>query len=98
MRSTRLRSTRLRSARLRSALLRSGGMSGFSSRHAFQADAPCLSNATCSSFAMEAAALGGGNQRRRGGSTQYEPELDQLPGQMPTFGMARGARSDVGVQ
>ena len=25
---------------------------GFSSRHAFQAATPCLSNATCSSFAM----------------------------------------------
>jgi hypothetical protein len=29
-----------------------GRMSGFSSRHAFQAATPCLSNATCSSFAM----------------------------------------------
>ncbi len=44
------------------------------------------------------AALGGGDQRRRGGSTQYEPELDQLPGQTPTFGIAAGARSEIGMQ
>src|SRR5262249_13531165 len=44
----------LRSAPLRSTLLRSGRMLGFSSRHAFHAFTPFLSNATCSSFAMRA--------------------------------------------
>ena len=83
---------------MRFAPVRSGRMLGFLSRHAFQASTPFLSIAMCSSFAMEAAALGGGDQRRRGGSTQYEPELDQLSGQMPTFGMTRGARSDTGTQ
>ena len=36
---------------MRSAPARSGMMLGFSSRHAFQAATPCLSIATCSSFA-----------------------------------------------
>src|ERR1700730_12950050 len=36
------------------ATVRSGRMSGFLSRHAFQSATPCLSNATCSSFAMAA--------------------------------------------
>src|SRR5215831_9307993 len=44
----------LRSAPTRLAPLRSGRMSGFSSRHAFQASTPFLSIATCSSFAIEA--------------------------------------------
>ena len=49
-----LRSAPLRFAPLRFAPLRSGRMLGFSSRHAFQASTPCLSNATCSSFAIGA--------------------------------------------
>src|SRR5262245_7432357 len=47
-----------RFASLRSASYRSGRMSGFSSRHAFHAATPCLSNATCSSFAIEHSRLG----------------------------------------
>ncbi len=44
----------LRFASRRFASLRSGRVPGFSSRHRFQASTPCLSNATCSSFAMRA--------------------------------------------
>src|SRR5262245_519665 len=43
----------VRCASARYAPLRFGRMSGCSRRHAFQAATPCLSNATCSSFAME---------------------------------------------
>src|SRR5262245_14997549 len=54
--SASLRFAPLRFASISFALLRSG-MLRFSSRHAFQASTPCLSNATCSSFAMEAPLL-----------------------------------------
>ena len=47
-----LRFAPLRSASPIFALPRSGRMSGFSSRQAFQAATPFLSNATCSSFAI----------------------------------------------
>ena len=44
-----------RSVTSRFAILRSTRTSGFSSRHAFQAVTPCLSNAMCSSSAMRTA-------------------------------------------
>jgi hypothetical protein len=53
-RSAPLRFAPLRFAPLRSASLRSGRMSGFSSRHLFQASMPFLRIATCSSFALGA--------------------------------------------
>src|SRR5215831_16148118 len=52
LRSALLRFALLRSALLRVVPLKSGRMSGFSSRHAFQASTPFLSIVTCPSFAV----------------------------------------------
>jgi hypothetical protein len=76
LRFAEVRCAPLRSAELRSASGRCGRMSGFALRHSFQASTPFLSIAMCSSFAMEAAALGEGDQpsrRPQGGDDGSHP-------------------------
>jgi hypothetical protein len=61
--------------------LRSGQMSGFSSRHAFQAATPWLSKVTCSSLAI---------QRCIGLSTVFERSCRSLDDRARPYGRVRG--------
>ena len=62
-------------------------MSGFSSRHAFQAATPCLSNATCSSFAIGAS---------RGADTDIQWDAGAMQGRPEAlYGEMRGALTGI---